>query len=337
MALGGRGLMKNSADRRDFPRWGLEEEVHCYLEGARWDCRSRDVSAGGIFLRTTRDIPIASTVALVFKPQAMADGEPVFLLGRVVRKQPPPEGGVGLRWEKAILDGPPEVLAEFLTTVMKSAASRIERKPVGRLGLVRSVYRFSVDSHPVDAPARSTDAPGPAPRRSALPVAGLTTTLEEVERLDVRVVSTSSLGVGAGAPSLPREGRAGDPDYPPGPITQRISHMDPKVPAGIGGLLDIAGSSYAVQIAFLGLKSMFVATHVVPVDRSAEVTISFGILTRGGVVQVRSCCRMLEVDDGTTTGTPGIELQMLSVDEAGHPGILKQYVKWLHFNALSAC
>lgn len=82
---------------------------------------------------------------------------------------------------------------------------------------------------------------------------------------------------------------------------------------------------------------MYVQTESAPADRAGEISVSFGILRRGGAIRVKGLCRVVEVDDGTVTGTPGLELQVLNWDESGHPGLVKQYLKWLHFDALSSC
>ena len=315
----------------------MEDEVHCYLNGIRWDAESGDISAGGMFLVSEKDIPVSSMVALVLKPQVNSGNEPVFLLGRVVRKQLQPVKGVGLRWEKAIQDGPPEMLAAFLESFMKFTPGRIELQAVGRKALVRAVYTFECEGEgqAITSAAQPTGGQNRERNREMLAIPGLATTLAEVDELDIRVVSSSELAGEIRRPLLPRESSAGKPESAPGPITERIDQMDMMAPADIGALLGISGKTLPVRIGFLGLRTMFVMTEVVPADRSADVTVSFGVMTRGGIVQIQGSCRVAEVDDGRTTGTPGLEVRVLSWDEAGHPGILRQYVKWLHFDALS--
>jgi hypothetical protein len=107
--------------------------------------------------------------------------------------------------------------------------------------------------------------------------------------------------------------------------------------ADIGGLLAAGSKSTPVLITYLGLHGAFVETKKRFGSEDNNLIVSFGIVSRGGVVQVKGVCKVLEVDDGKTTGTPGLELSVETWDEAGHPGIIKQYLKWLHFDALSSC
>ncbi len=110
------------AERRLFPRREFRAGVYAYVDGRRYDARSENISAGGMLLATAEDIPLGHTIALVFKSRsgkktsgekgvkcgAGVKGEPVHLVGRVMRKQVSPVPGVGLRRVRAMTDAQPE-------------------------------------------------------------------------------------------------------------------------------------------------------------------------------------------------------------------------------------
>jgi hypothetical protein len=273
---------------------------------------------------------------MVFKARSERASDAVFLLGRVVRKQAAPNQGLGLRWEKAILDGPPEALARALESLLKYKAKKITRQPVGRKGLVRSVCLFEdpavlpvVEFKPEPGSAETTDR---IMSRQDAPL-----TIAEVDALDVRFVTSAAMADEEEPSVLPRESSRTGPQAVKGPITSRIDNRDLMAKADIGGLLAAGSKSIPILITYLGLHGAFVETKKRFDSPENKLIVSFGIVSRGGVVQVKGVCKVSEVDDGTVTGTPGVELTVEAWDEAGHPGIIKQYLKWLHFDALSSC
>jgi len=39
-------------DKRQHPRWEVDKQVFCYIDGARLDARSSNIGLGGMFIRT---------------------------------------------------------------------------------------------------------------------------------------------------------------------------------------------------------------------------------------------------------------------------------------------
>jgi hypothetical protein len=133
-------VWREGNERRRDPRRPLDLEVFCYVDGARLDGWTADVSAGGLFLKTDvqQDIPQGVSVGLAFKAQDPG-AAPVILFGRVVRRQDRDTRGVGIQWERAVTPGPPAELAKVLADVLGLEARDI--RPCDD-GSGRSAYDF---------------------------------------------------------------------------------------------------------------------------------------------------------------------------------------------------
>jgi len=74
-------------ERRQHPRSPHELAFLCYIDGARFEGVSVDVSSGGLFLSTTESVRPGSMVMLAPKGDAIRH-YPVVLFGRVTHSRP---------------------------------------------------------------------------------------------------------------------------------------------------------------------------------------------------------------------------------------------------------
>lgn len=282
-------------ERRVHPRKLLGEDMYCYIDGARLDAASLDVSAGGMFLTTPQDVPVGATVALVFKLHDRENSSPVYLIGRVARKQKTPFKGLGLVWEKATAeDG--EHLHGFVKSVLGIETGTAVEETHGPGDRPMSVFRF--DPAALEDTAELEDEPA----EQAVP---------DSTRLD--------------AETSPK----------PGPMTIRMQADDIRVPAATPGAMKVGSQAVPVTVTSLGPDSAFVRTDLAPVSGSAAVQLEISVKTKHGPKAVVFRCRVKAIDEGAATGTPGIELEFASVDEGEHEGILQRYLRWLHFRSLT--
>jgi PilZ domain len=127
-------------ERRLSKRWEHVGDVFCYINGVRFDAKSEDVSAGGMFLATPINVPKGTKVAMVFRDQGDLDLPPVFLIGIVMRIQTGEHLGLGLAWETAITEGPDLSLRYFLNRVLK-LDGEINRRLTPK-GVSKAVFSF---------------------------------------------------------------------------------------------------------------------------------------------------------------------------------------------------
>ncbi len=297
--------MVDGDNRRKSERRHFEEEIYTYVEGNRLDADSQDVSAGGAFLRTWQTIPVDAKIAVVFKKQAQTTS-PVFVVGKVVRSQTDPAPGVALVWEKALTMGAPSELEWFLSAMFGLVAPvvKMEKEP-GKWEML-AVYRFGAsddDKQGADDQAKST--------------------FDASSHQTVRQFPLEALA--ADYPSADEDGS----------LTVRIAKSGLRAPAGIDGELVMGDDTQTVRITHLGASSMFVQTGMAPPDSHAVAVVRFSIRTTSEEVPIICQCRVTASDAGADTGIPGVDLEFIRVDEGPEAGILKKFVRWLHFEALT--
>ena len=288
--------MSATTDSRQFPRHSFVEEIFCYVDGERLDARSRDLSVGGIFLETSegREVPTGAVVAVVLKDRVDELGT-VFLFGKVVRQQPGARPGLGVRWEKAVGPIDKDRLAGALREVFRIRAFGIEQGSVPSSGQVMSVFRFVpeviADEVP-EGPARFENPVGPELFGGLKP--------------DWRRFT-------------------GD-----GPVTQEIDVTQVGHATSLKAMLAFEGASLQGRVTWLSTTRLRFVTRMVPADETLELAISFEIPTRGGPASVTCHGRVqaVEREEGEATSTLVVEVGR--IDEAGQPGVLRRYVRWLH-------
>lgn len=295
-------------ERRSATRRVFKEDFHAYIGTQRLDWSTMDISAGGAFFSTNAVLPLGTDVVVVFKKQASHD-EPVFLAGRVVRRQLAPAAGVGVRWTKATTKGSTAHLQGFLSSILGIEAPTIvrEREPDRRQ--VMSVFRFPKEGLPPvvlpefdDAMSKTlTEATGTRDEQRGNPPG---------TQLDSRFAQE-------------------------GAITRRIARFGLRAPASLPARLRAGAQTIDAMITHIGATGMFVQTPLPFPKDLRNVEVHFKVPLKSEDVELACSCRVIGSDDGKTTGTPGLDLEFLSVDEGSHQGILRKYVRWLHFRALS--
>lgn len=301
--------MDNGQDKRKHPRWDVDKKVFCYIDGARLDARSSNISLGGMFIRTdgAERVPLDSLVGLVFRASTPDQGT-TFLFGRVVRKQDFPEAGLGLHWEKAVAVTPPEALAAFLKNLMGIENLTIIQEATGPEGRVKSIFWFdSIGVEPMNA-----ERPPPVPE-DRTPVQSLATT----------------------APPYVEEGSKLPHSQESGAITTMVNRKDLRAPTSQLGILSVAGADLEVEITSIGIDGAMVDTGPLTLATGTEACLRFEIKTRAGVIPVTCNCRSGTVADSQSAGTANLDLEFTEVLEGDHEDVLRRYVKWLHFNNLA--
>lgn len=144
--------MTEHANKREFPRRPLDEKIHTYIQGVRVDASTQDLSAGGMFFRTDAEVPTGGLIALAFRRQAQL-GKPIFLVGRVMRRQVDPPCGLGLKWVRAVTQAPPAELEWFLTSLLGIQDVEATQELVPGKWEMKTVYCFPRDTEPAHAPA----------------------------------------------------------------------------------------------------------------------------------------------------------------------------------------
>ncbi|MBM4388257.1 MAG: PilZ domain-containing protein, partial [Deltaproteobacteria bacterium] len=311
----------------------LEKDVFCYIDGARLDARSEDISAGGMFLKTeaSDSIPHGSLIGLVFEFKSSTDNT-TFLFGRVVRKQESPLKGAGLRWEKAVTVGTPEQLAQFLAKMLQIEDAEIRQEDAGKKGLKKSVYHFP-GPEKVQPPKQVTTQFLRKPDAAAA-AQGLKISETDLSRLNVQVVHTEQPKAGRYAPM----NISGEEQYPksnkPGFISSIIQRKDLMAATSVDAAIETGGASLPVKITRIGIKEMFVSTSLTLSDKKSPINIKFPGRIKEGKAVITCACRLISVESDAGGG-PGLYLGIEKMDEGGNPGLYLRFIKWIHFKELS--
>lgn len=148
-------------ERRAHPRVVERRWSCCYLDGHRFDTESLDIGPGGVFLETAdADVPVGAPMVVVFDADPAADGEtaePIYLVGRVMRRQKSPPG-LGVAWARAVTSGDEVSLERFLRNVLRIPANAPRPEMTQSGG-----KRFAEFRHVDLVPIEQSDEPRPAP------------------------------------------------------------------------------------------------------------------------------------------------------------------------------
>ncbi len=333
------------AERRLFPRREFRAGVYAYVDGRRYDARSENISAGGMLLATAEDIPLGHTIALVFKSRsgkktsgekgvkcgAGVKGEPVHLVGRVMRKQVSPVPGVGLRRVRAMTDAQPEDLEYFLSKMLRIEATGAKRSRVGASKALKSVFELEpLYQQPIRFSGTLEDE-----ERTTGPVLvgheGSDNYFRELRFDDDFGHSTSE------GPALPREQKKhGAAHRTSGPMTNMIRQSERLLPVNIEAVLTIGAMPFPVHFTAIGVNGGFVESMVAPTSRDESVGLVVDVITRRETEKVRCWARVLSIDDGSGEGEPGIYLEFLDFASEEEKETLDQYVRWVHFRTVSS-
>jgi len=276
---------------------------------------------------------------------------PIYLFARVVRYQTEPIAGLGLRWIKATTAMEPRLLATFLELLFGVSASRLLAYVAEGQGRMRSSFEFEGFLRDVverRRPEPREAAEGelrslPPPRTNlrdpeAGPI-GLITRPEEVDALKIELVPHAQGHTGPlaavthddvdGLVAPARKSPAAAPAPAPGPTPPSNPLPDRPVPADLAATLEVGSESLQVRITEFSRSALFVRTLVGPVDIDGVYPLRFSIATREGGATLAATTRISEVRTGRNDGTPGLELEIVDLDEGGRSGLLARYVRWL--------
>jgi hypothetical protein len=159
--------MAEHANKRAFPRRPLDEKIHTYIQGVRVDASTQDLSAGGMFFRTDKEVPIGGLIALAFRRQAQL-GKPIFLVGRVMRRQTAPVAGLGLEWVRAVTQAPPAELEWFVSSLLGIQDVEATQELVPGKWEMKTIYHFPRNSEPTP-PHAISEPPGRPDQSAAAP------------------------------------------------------------------------------------------------------------------------------------------------------------------------
>lgn len=294
--------MIGQSEKRHFPRREFLEEVFCYIDGQRLDAVSINVSIGGLLFETDHasGIELDALVAIVLRARDdKVESEPVFLFGRVVRKQVGGPSGVGVRWEKAVARGSKERLSLYLKNVLEVRAFGIESGIVPRTGHELSVYRF--------IPESVNDAPG---------------------------LAENPVGPALFEDDADEDWRRYDED---GPLTEGIRRD--RIPAHTdlsATMTSAEGLGAKGRVTMLGLDSLRFETPEDHDDMQGERYVQFTLPTKAGFVDVMVRGGIQDYDPPNARQPARYILNISDRDEAARPGIIGRYVRWLHYRDVAA-
>ena len=227
--------------RRRDERRAQKSAVHCYLDGVRFDSRTSDISAGGAFVLTDKEIELGTLIAVAFRHQPETEGVPVFLLGQVARQQSEPRG-VGVRWVKACTRAPRLGLARFLAIRLQVAPLGLKLAPPGPDDVSESEYDFQV-------------APSPTLAGCAEQIAKVRAAQEEFAAPSARP-----------APKQPAAEESAQPGHrkEPGPMTRTMAKVGTMARARLKATVEFQGGEHKAVVVGLGMSRISVACRTLP-------------------------------------------------------------------------
>ncbi len=278
-------------ERRRSERRSVDYRTYAYIDAARYDVHTEDLSASGAFLATPDRLPVGTVLVLAFAPQT-AGVQPVHLVARVVRVKAPPRPGVGVRWLRAATPGSDADLVGFLRDILRVSLD------AGALALHRHGrfvhYQFGL-----------TDDTATPPRPRVDP------------NDDVWKHERYPLQRDAEAPARRFDG--------PGSVTGVFLTEDFRVKSRIAGQLVYGKALYPAMVVEVGLKSLAVLCDGIPFTPGTRHRLRLEVSTTEKLYQVE----LMLIAQGRGSG-PTTLFAVESLVEEGKPGLFEKYVKW-HF------
>jgi len=294
------------------------------MEGERLDATTSDISAGGVFLQTTDDLPLGVPLALVFKGSHFS--APIYLVGEVVRHEVSESRiGVGLQFEKAVTESSPDDLVLFLEAVVGVEDPHIVQQFSAKSGHRQSVFTFpKIASCSAEEIAQLREIED---EQTAEMVAKKSTR----PRIPLRPpVSPKPLSSSTTSPT--RAYRRGRDD---GALTRQIMQGEVQARAKLKATLRKGRGSVPVTITRLGLTGMFATTRRPSGSGNGQASVDFELRIRGGMADISCRCKIRSISRGGDNSPPGYELDILDVDEGLNRGVFPAYVRWLSFRQLT--
>jgi len=325
----------------------LQEDIFCYLDGARFDAVSKDISKGGIFLRTEKGVAQGSVVALVFRAEQRKSVDAIYLLGEVVRYQKGPPSGIAVEWLRAVTEGGENTLASFLRERL-AVVSEVECQSYGARGEKRHIYRFPRDYVHVPTGSKGDAAEAGAPALSQSPppaLHGQGSSYEldipeeehvELEGLDdgavlprfLNKVRSSRTATDGKAVSGSGAGSAGGGSVGAGPLTELIEVRQTVWPIDVGVKVKHNGKVQRARMIGLGPKATYLMVTEAPDHPERSVPVVMRIRSRKGLVNIRLEGTIINVEV-KAPGKVEIDLAIDHVIEGAHSGVFASFVRWL--------
>ncbi len=280
-----------------------KKHVDIYVDGVRHTGLLLSTSGSIGTLSVTTKLPAAAAIVVGFRVAP----EPVFLVGNLARARPETGSVVHLFWLRAETRASPERLRSFLGGVFGITNADIVVVGQEGHGTPRAQYRFTA---PEDERTQEDTTP---PEQDA--------------------------------DEAPRERRQVEKPAPPedaggrGALTTLISRGGLRAPTSLPAEARIEGSLQRGRVLFLSTTGLFLqvgAPGEVPARTRSAVPIRFLVPDgEGRNVTTRALCRVLGVDDGVRTGTPGLDLEFARFDDGADGAVRRSYVRSLHLNGLA--
>jgi hypothetical protein len=275
--------------------------VDVYLDGKRNSGLLLEGSLLGGRVRFHRSVEPGSKVVFGFtQSRPHGDGKAVFFLSAVATSASLAEPQVAdVRWGHAEAAQGKRELARFLENLLGIAPGRLD----------------------VHVSEKTNDASG---LRSRL----------DFDRLTRQLARPNSGG--SQALSGNQGGRAAVSER--GALTILVSRGGLRAPTAIAALVTVGEQECRGKITFLGSHGLFVQVDLPDqnvLQSKPPVQVRFTILSEGIRSKVRCRCRLLALDDGVTTGTPGLDLAIERFSDGAGGKRLAEYIRDLHFRALS--
>lgn len=303
--------MNQPENRRRFERLELKEEIYCYVAGERLDASSNDISLGGMFVQTDQAefVELGEMVGVAFQSLPGME-EPIYLFGRVVRRQSEPVPGVGVHWESAATLSSPGKLNDFFKRMFSLETVQVRMEAAGSSGQTRSVYVF-----PEAEEGRVPEFPDDGDSEAAAP----------------------PLDVSGSAPGYVSSGERLPHSKNPGAMTGMIRRRELETTVAIDATmrLEKEGRNQKVRITRMDANGLLVETLTPPERPGGAVSVLFKVRVREGRIPVKCTCAVEKVMDGRGGSRPGLQLLIRKLEEGSYKGIYGRYLKWLHFRTLS--
>jgi len=328
-------------NQRRYDRHLIAEKLFCYIDGDRFDARSRDISAGGLFIRTPKNVPLGVFIALVFKDKDKPDSHPIFLVGKVVRHQQEPVKGIGLQWDRAITEGSSAQLELFLTLKMGIIPHEIFQE-TGPRKETRHVFDFTervgLDKAPsaggIEAPPPVVSPELASPPVVAPPEAAPQSPREKLRTVEpVHVIKSDGNLEDLGPAPLP-EHVVRLSDGAPGPLSSILQRGDSLAPVTLNATVEIGGKLFEGVIRGMSVKTMFLTGLKGLGSATRPFKVTFSLPAKADRTTITCTCRVLYDDPGDERSMAGLELEIDHYDEGGSKGILWTYLKWVTFRQI---
>ena len=191
------------------------------------------------------------------------------------------------------------------------------QREVPERGLTQYVFRF--DAHAASKASTVLELDRPEPANMARgPVSSH--------------VGSSSVAEG---PAIDPGSASSGTGRPSGPLSRQIDIRSTRQAVDFPAFLEAVGVPIAVRLRWIGSSSAGVDCPWVPMDPDMPMLLKFDLPTREGAVTLNCNVRMRASDMGKGGRLPAVDLVIKDIDEAGHPGLLVRYLKWLACKQMS--